>query len=187
MKPRLTGVLFSPGLAALLAGMLGAVPAAASPAGLRVVASPFIANSSLAGLAVIGPGDLWAVGAIGTATSPSQTLAEHFDGTSWTVVPTPGLNASLAGVAGAAGSDVWAVGDQAQGSSVVPLIEHWDGSSWRVTPGPQLPKGSQLTGVTAPAADNAWAVGLEAGSSAALIEHWDGSGWSVVSSPAFAG
>src|SRR5689334_4314137 len=106
MKPRMVGALCSSGLAALLVGALGAVPATASTKGLDVVASPVIANSSLAGAAVIAAGDMWAVGAIGTGTGPFQTLAEHFGGTGWTVVPTPSLNASLAGVAGAAGNNV---------------------------------------------------------------------------------
>ena len=86
MKPRLVGMLFSAGLAAVLVGAVGAVPAAAT-SGLRVVASPFIANSSLAAATVIGPGDMWAVGTIGTGTGPFQTLAEHFNGTSWSAVP----------------------------------------------------------------------------------------------------
>jgi hypothetical protein len=187
MNLRLIGTLVSSALAALLAGALAAAPAAATATGLHVVPSPVINNSSLSGAAVIGPGDMWAVGAIGTGSGPFQTLAEHFNGSSWSVVPTPALNGSLAGVAGAAGTDVWAVGDQAQGSSVLPLIEHWDGTSWSVTPGPKLPKGSQLTGVAAPAANNAWAVGIDGGSSNALVEHWDGTSWSIVASPAFTG
>ncbi|HEX9539536.1 MAG TPA: hypothetical protein VGA04_15340 [Streptosporangiaceae bacterium] len=177
--------IYPVGLAALLAGTLAAVPAAASTAGLHVVASPFISNSSLGGAAVIAPGDMWAVGAIGTG--PFQPLAEHFNGTGWSVVPTPALSGALGRVAGAAGNDVWAVGDQAQGSSVNTLIEHWDGTRWSVVPSPKLPKGSQLGGVTAPATDNAWAVGLAGGSPDALVEHWDGTRWSVVSSPAFTG
>jgi hypothetical protein len=71
MKPRPVGIVVSSGLAAVLVGAV-AVPAAAT-SGLHVVASPFIANSSLAGAAVIAPGDMWAVGSIGTG--PSQTLA----------------------------------------------------------------------------------------------------------------
>jgi len=130
---------------------------------------------------------MWAVGTIGTGSGPFQTLAEHFNGSSWSVVPTPALNGSLAGAAGAASNNVWAVGNQAQGNSVTTLIEHWDGASWSVVPGPKLPKGSQLTGVTAPAPDNAWAVGVTIGSSNALVEHWDGTSWSIVASPAFAG
>src|SRR5215831_8569572 len=196
MKPRMAGMLFSAGIAALLAGAVGAVPAAAT-AGLHVVPSPVIPDSCLSGAAVIGSGDGWAVGDIGTGTGcnpfqavgggsgPVQTLAEHFNGTSWSVVPAPALDAALSGVAGAAGNDVWAVGDQAQGSSFNTLIEHWDGTSWAVTPSPKLPQGSALTGVTAPATNNAWAVGFAGGSANALVEHWDGTSWSIVTSPAF--
>ena len=73
MKPRPVGIVVSSGLAAVLVGAV-AVPAAAT-SGLHVVASPFIANSSLAAATVIGPGDMWAVGTIGTGTGPFQTLA----------------------------------------------------------------------------------------------------------------
>jgi len=189
-------MFFSAGIAAVLAGAVGAVPAAAT-SGLHVVPSPVITNSCLSGAAVISSADMWAVGDTGTATGCNpfqtvggssasfQTLAEHFNGTSWSVVPAPALNAALSGVAGAAGNNVWAVGDQAQGSSFIPLIEHWDGTSWAVTPSPKLPQGSVLTGVTAPAANNAWAVGFAGGSANALVEHWDGTSWSIISSPAF--
>jgi len=192
----MVGMFFSAGIAAVLAGAVGAVPAAAT-SGLHVVPSPVITNSCLSGAAVIASADMWAVGDSGTGTGCNpfqtvgggsgsfQTLAEHFNGTSWSVVPTPALNAALSGVSGAAGNDVWAVGDQAQGSSFIPLIEHWDGTSWAVTPSPKLPQGSALTGVTAPATNNAWAVGFAGGSANALVEHWDGTSWSIVSSPAF--
>jgi hypothetical protein len=197
MKPRLVCTIFCSGLTAVLAGALGVAPAAAAAKGLHIVQSPVITNSCLSGADVIAPTDMWAVGDIGTGCNPFQTvggssgtfqtLAEHFDGTSWSAVATPALNAALSGVAGAAGNDVWAVGDQAQGSSFNTLIEHWDGTRWAVIPSPKLPQGSELTGVTAPAPDNAWAVGFAGGSADALVEHWDGSAWSVVASPAFAG
>ena len=119
---------------------------------IESVPSPVITNSCLSGAVVIGSADMWAVGDIGTGTGcnpfqtvgggggPVQTLAEHFNGTSWSVVPAPALNAALSGVAGAAGNDVWAVGEQAQGSSVNTLIEHWDGTSWSVAPAPRCPR-----------------------------------------------
>jgi hypothetical protein len=166
----------------------GISPAAASKAGqgLHVVPSPQINNSELNAAAVIASNDVWAVGDIAT-TSASATLAEHFDGSSWSVVPTPSLNAAFSGVAGAASNDVWAVGTQVVNQSSNTLIEHWNGTSWSVVPSPPLPNGSDLTGVTAPASNNAWAVGFAGGSSNALVEHWDGTSWSIVSSPAFAG
>src|SRR5262252_8060019 len=75
MRPRMAGMLFSAGIAALLAGAVGAVPAAAT-SGLHVVASPVIPDSCLSGAAVIGPGDGWAVGDIGTGTgcNPFQAV-----------------------------------------------------------------------------------------------------------------
>ena len=155
--------------------------------GLHVVPSPFISNSSLDAAAVIADNDIWAVGLIGAGSGPFQTLAEHFDGTSWSVVSTPSGNAAFFGVAGAASNDVWAVGsvNPFMLSSENTLIEPWDGTSWSVVSSPRLPKGSELLGVTAPASNNAWAVGVSP--SGALVEHWDGTSWSLVSSPAFSG
>jgi hypothetical protein len=139
--------------------------------GLVFVPSPQIAGGSLTGAAAIAANDIWAVGGIFTS-SGQQTLAEHFDGTSWSVVPTPSptSNASFSGVAGAASNDVWGVGSS--------FVEHWNGSSWSVV---SSPASTNLAGVTAPASNNAWAVGISG------VEHWDGTNWSNVSSPAFAG
>ena len=135
-EPRFVSTVFLSGLAALLAGPLAAGPAAASTTGLHVVASPVINNSCLSGAAVIGSSDMWAVGDIGTgcnpfqtvggASGPFQTLAEHFNGTSWSVVPAPALNAALSGVAGAAGNmaasssgTVLAVGQGTSNSGII--------------------------------------------------------------------
>src|SRR5579864_4358096 len=137
MKPHLVGTVFSSTLAAALAGALGVVPAAAAPTGLHVVASPFINNSCLSGAAVIASTDMWAVGDSGTGLGcnpfqilgegggPFQTLAEHFDGTSWNVVPTPKLpkGSALTGVTAPAADNAWAVGFA--GGSSNALVEHW--------------------------------------------------------------
>jgi hypothetical protein len=161
------------------------------PAGLHVVSSPFISNSSLSAAAAIASTDMWAVGDVSSSSGATQTLAEHFNGTTWSVVSTPALKAEFRGVAGAAGNDVWAVGHQATGTSFFSfntLIEHWNGTSWSMASSPKLPDGSSLVGVTAPATNNAWAVGFAAGpsgSASALVEHWDGTSWGIASSPAF--
>jgi hypothetical protein len=150
--------------------------------GLVLVPSPQVTGSSLVGAAAITSNDIWAVGQTFTSAGTFQTLAEHFDGTSWSVIPTPNptSNDEFTGVAGAASNDVWAI---ASGTTTNPsFIEHWNGSSWSVVPSPTV---QNLTGVTAPASNNVWAVG--AGSGGALVEHWDGTSWSIVSSPAFAG
>ncbi len=188
-------ILMLPGLAAAVIGTApGAKAMSGNPklqAGLHVVSSPFINNSSLSAAAAIASNDMWAAGDVSSSSGATQTLAEHFDGTSWSVVPTPALNAEFSGVAGAASNDVWAVGDLSTGTSffsINTLIEHWDGTSWSVVSSPKLHEGSSLRAVTAPATNNAWAVGFAAspsGSASALVEHWDGTSWSIVSSPAF--
>jgi hypothetical protein len=144
---------------------------------LVLVPSPQVSSGSLAGAAAIAANDIWAVGGIFTS-SGQKTLAEHFNGTSWSVVRTssPTSNSFFSGVAAAASNEVWAVGNS--------FIEHWNGSSWSVVPSPT---GTRLNGVTAPASNSVWAVGDETNSDNAVVEHWDGTSWSMVSSPAFNG
>jgi hypothetical protein len=148
---------------------------------LVVVPSPAVNQAALWGTAAIAPNDIWAVGGMFTQAGP-KTLAEHFDGNSWQVVPPPqgNFNATLLGVAGVASNDVWAVG-----ASGIALFEHWDGSSWTIIDGPPV-RNAALSAVTAIASNDVWAVGSgQLGN--ALVEHWDGSSWSVVSSSAFTG
>jgi hypothetical protein len=63
--------------------------------GLHVVSSPFINNSSLSGTVAITDNDIWAVGSIGNTANNVVTLAEHFNGSSWSVVSTPLVKGSL--------------------------------------------------------------------------------------------
>jgi len=62
----------------------------------------------------LSPTNVWAVGEdlrAGSATG-GNTLIEHYNGTAWSIVPspTPGADPSLGGVAGRSASDVYAVG-----------------------------------------------------------------------------
>ncbi len=153
---------------------------------LVVVASPIINGSELLATAAIAHNDIWAVGDVRDASGTASTLAEHFDGTSWSVVSTPSVNDPLVSVAASASNDVWAIGNQITISdSPTPFIAHWNGTSWSIIDSPKLPKNSFLTGVAAPASNNAWVVGNTFGSANGLVEHWDGTSWSIVSSPAF--
>jgi hypothetical protein len=166
----------------------GAVPAATSTT-FQVVAQ--FNNASFAATAAIADHDIWAVGTSNLDTNSDTPLAVHFDGTSWSAVPTPTLKGrnDFDGVAAVANNDVRAVGakDISSTGSAQPLIEHWDGTSWCVVDSPHLSKGGALEAVTAVASNNVWAVGLFVDLSRALVEHWDGTSWSVVSSPAFTG
>ena len=134
--------------------------------------------------------DVWAVGQSydPSYAVPAQTLIEHWDGTQWSIVPSPsprGVVNELRAVAAVSANDAWAVGRCASGnyrSSTV--ILHWDGSGWTRVPSPNpggLYASNELYAITATAADDVWAVGLtyagSEGAYAPLALHWDGVAW----------
>jgi hypothetical protein len=139
---------------------------------------------------VLSACNAWAVGFTRTG-SERQTLIEHWDGASWTVVPSPSPgtgNNELRGVRAASASDVWAVGIAVMlGGPDQVLIEHWDGTSWTVSPGPSLPTTGFLGGVRVVSAGNVWAVGSTldpvSGRSQTLVLNWNGHSWTRVPSP----
>src|SRR4030095_13245300 len=73
--------------------------------------------------------------------SVNQTLVEHWNGTAWSVVPSPnsGTDANeLNSVAVVGPNDVWAVGSWSIGSVKQTLTEHWNGTAWSIVPSPNL-------------------------------------------------
>src|SRR5205823_4097488 len=75
--------------------------------------SPGDYSNGFFAIAAVSANDVWAVGADSSTTTNYQTLTEHWDGTQWSVVPSPNVstyNHSLSGVAAIATNDVWAVG-----------------------------------------------------------------------------
>lgn len=146
-----------------------------------IVASPNPATNTgdydaLQGVAALSSSNVWAVGYSGCASCyGDQSLIEHWNGSSWSVVPNPTLYTSqdLYGIAAASANDVWAVGKYGF-TPYGALIEHWNGTQWTVVANP----GTQaLHGVTALAGNDVWAVGDSE------ILHWNGTSWSVVTSP----
>jgi hypothetical protein len=155
-----------------------------------VVASPNVGtqNNELFGVTAVSANDIWAVGFFApSANVPLQTLTLHWDGSSWSVVPSPNVagtqNNELFGVAAVSATDVWAVGEFITGSSVQTLIEHWNGSSWSVV---SSPSAGQLKGIAIVSANDIWAVGsvlINFSVFQTVIEQWNGTSWSVVPSP----
>jgi hypothetical protein len=126
--------------------------------------------------------DVWAVGYSRTATG-TRTLAEHFDGASWSIVPTPSKGSSFFfGLSALTPTDAWAVGGETSGSGQRKnLVEHWDGSTWTIVASPTTKAtNSNLNGVVALAANNAYAVGYNG---QAVLLHWDGVQWSKLNAP----
>jgi len=150
------------------------------------VSSPDAAGSVnvLYGVTAISADDAWAVGFTKTADGDEKTLTMHWDGSTWTIVPSPspGGDAGLQGVSAASASDIWAVGvaNPTSCSHCETLAMHWDGSTWTVvpTPNPSSTYLNILLGVAVINGDGSdvWAVGTTDYAST-LITHWDGSSW----------
>jgi hypothetical protein len=160
----------------------------------------------------VSPTDCWAVGVAGPQQENSnflpivpgavgdQGLIEHYDGTSWTVVPsyaaTPPAGAWLSAVTCVAGDDCWTVGSTTDPTSGGPngnLVEYWNGASWTVVPTPQNESANGiLEDVTCLSAARCWAVGAggavgDPGSGqfdpAPSVVAWNGVAWSAEPSP----
>lgn len=98
-----------------------------------MVQSPNPGNgfNALTGLAAISTNDIWAVGNFSngqTYLGMQETLIEHWNGTSWTVIPNPHPGAqgnTLSAIAAVSPNDVWTVGNTVNDNSVTEtLIEH---------------------------------------------------------------
>ena len=128
------------------------------------------------------------------------TLAEHWDGTNWSIQATPnpaGAGASsLGGVSCTSSSGCTAVGNYTDSSgNELTLAERWDGASWSVqaTPNPagvglNVLGGVSCSAATATATATACiAVGNYYNATTnvigALAERWDGASWSIQATP----
>ena len=148
-------------------------------------------ENCLLGVSALPSGPAWAVGYYVNAEYQQQTLIQHYDGSTWSVIPSPSPGARqniLYGVAALSDSDVWAVGaDQDANGLWHPLTEHWNGTGWATVPAVDAgPGGNQLYAVTAVSPTSVYAAGQQAGTgfpSQALLEHWNGKTWSVVTTP----
>jgi len=144
----------------------------------------------------LAPNDVWAVGRYDPQGGGSSTLILHWDGVSWSIVPSPNPTVynELRAVTAAALNDVWAVGYHFV-SSLTPqvlgqqtLIEHWDGTSWSIVPSPNVGTHDNLlqaVTVVPNAQANLWAVGYyyrDDGNPSTLVQQWNGTSWSVVPS-----
>ena len=69
-------------------------------------------RDTLNAVSALSPTDVWAVGSFNGAGGVSQTLIEHWNGTSWARVtsPNPGADNALAGVAASSACNAWFAG-----------------------------------------------------------------------------
>lgn len=143
-----------------------------------------------------------AVGSYQSAAGARGTLVERWDGTSWTIQPSPNVaqaDSELVGVSCPSSNACVAVGFA--GSS--PLVERWNGSTWAIqsVTGPPGANAAALSGVSCTSASACTAVGqyvvgaeesadpvaeIFAGFGLPLVERLIGKTWTVqpTSSPA---
>jgi len=142
----------------------------------------------LSGVAVASPTSVWAVGCHTGGRNRQRTLVEHWNGSAWTVAPTPnanGLDNRLSAVVTVPSTgSVWAFGVHATptGGSRQ-LILHRGRYGWRVARRQPFVPSSGLDGgaVVPGASGGVWAVGGAHGHF--LTERHSASGWRVVPSP----
>ena len=140
-------------------------------------------------VALLSAGESWAVGdVLDLASRANRTLIERFDGSGWSVVPSPnqsGMGNGLNGVSMTSGGG-WAVGYAiVAGWTYQPLALRWDGTQWSLAPPANLTGDAYFAGVDALTKTSAWAVGFRtaAGTRRTLIEHASGGAWAQVASP----
>lgn len=149
------------------------------------------AVSQANGVDAIASNDVWMVGFSNNRTGNGLTLAELYNGTSWSIVATPngsGLNSELVAVSGIASNDVWAAGwTSLSGTGAYnTLIEHYNGTSWSVVTSPN-PGGfdSRPYAIKEISATDIWVLGYTTTGSggvgqAPMAIHYNGTSWTTV-------
>ena len=131
------------------------------------------------GIEAIAPDDVWVVGYGRSVGSPFFGEVFHYDGSSWSYVPTPLEHTGqvfFLDVSASGPDDVWVVGYI---NYTDPIYLHWDGSGWTVVPGPTS---APPIRVVALAPDNAWASPYSLDAYEGYF-HWDGTAWTEVPGP----
>lgn len=159
-----------------------------------IVANPAASQPGtvLNAISVVSASDIWAVGEAHPGGGAGVPFAEHFDGTTWSVVPAPAGNqiSGLLAVSADGPADAWAVGFQVEpgtSNAAAAMVEHWDGTAWSVvTSLPDLGN-SKLQQVYAASPTDVWATvytPLPNGfAGVADFLHFDGTSWTTVPLP----
>jgi len=132
-----------------------------------VVANPNVPNTHdlLNAVQAVSANDIWAVGSSFTLDSIGQTLVEHWNGKTWSIIPSPNTSGTLSGLSGVAvvsSTNVWAVGYSFTGNGTGPtVIEHWNGRTWSLVASPSPASGfNSLSSATrVPGTSSVWAGG----------------------------
>ncbi|HEY2575846.1 MAG TPA: hypothetical protein VGI74_06015, partial [Streptosporangiaceae bacterium] len=150
-------------------------------------------NSGLSAVSCPAKSSCVAVGNFSRTPSVTGTLAETWNGTKWTIRPTPNPATSdgafLQGISCTSASACIAVGFWTHGAKgPFILAETWNGSTWKMltVPTPAGATGTSLYAISCSSASACTAVGNyrnKAGATFALAERWNGKSWQIQSVP----
>jgi hypothetical protein len=183
-------------LAAATAGCLAALMATGTAAAAPATASASVISAQLNDVSCTSAHSCMAVGTFLSSKGAEFTLAETWNGTAWTVVPSPTPNVADGGgeldsVSCPSSTACIAVGFSFTNKVTAanrPLAESWNGTKWAVVPTPKLAHaGALLDGVSCTSPSSCMAVG-SAGTArddtkVTLAESWNGTAWKLVSTP----
>ena len=145
-------------------------------------------NNTLQGISCTSSSNCEAAGFYYNSSGVQQTLAEKYNGSSWSVQTTPNTSTSqlneLWGMTCASASECFAVGYSPNSSgNYQPLIIQYNGTSWSLATVPGVTGAAQnaLQGVTCVSLYRCWTVGYwNAGSDWQVLgEEYDGYSWTV--------
>lgn len=170
---------------------------------MQSIPNPVVSGNGQPTLSDVSCTSASACTAVGSYYTPGlrATLVERWDGTSWTIQPSPnpvGKNSYLVGVSCTSASACVAVGYYFDESFILPkpLAERWNGSTWALesVPPPSEAEDSDLVRVSCTSAtactgvgtyDSTEVVGTTPSNSSEviavlpLVEHFNGKTWSV--------
>jgi hypothetical protein len=156
---------------------------------LQTAAKPAEAtHTALDGVACPSESSCIAVGGYETKGTSVRTLADHWNGSSWSVVSTPnpaGTTASfLAGVGCSSTSACTAVGYAVVSGVRGPIAERWNGSTWTLqsVPVPAGATSSELYAVDCSSSSFCMGVGFYingSGKTRGFTAVWEGTSWSL--------
>ncbi len=153
--------------------------------------SPDVGNyevdNDLNGVSCISATWCMAVGEQGSTVRGSRdvpgTLIEMWNGTKWSITPSPPNETLLSGVSCVTASWCIAVGESPAGAGQT-LIESWNGSTWAVSSSPnENANQDYLFGVSCVSTTSCQAAGSYNNGNQSLIESWNGSTWAISTTP----
>ena len=145
-------------------------------------------RTALNGADGLSSNNVWAVG-YSKAGGAYKTLVERWNGTQWSIVPSPNVGTShnvLVDVDALRSDLAWAVGYYREGSLRRTLLLRWNGTQWNTVPSPNPGTLSNtLLDVAAIAPNDVWAIGYKSSGAGyqSLILHYNGTNWEEVGAP----